>query len=72
MDNKFKQLAIDSHIELFDDTGVETTQGNLQKFAELVEQYVLTNITKIWYEQGLDLKGAELHKLLASYDELTK
>ena len=40
-----------------------------QKFAELLIQECTENFTKVWYEQGLDIRGAELDKFLKRFKE---
>ena len=40
-----------------------------QKFAELLIQECTENFTKVWYEQGLDIRGAELDKFLKRFEE---
>ena len=40
-----------------------------QKFAELIVQECKENFAKVWYEQGLDIRGAELGKFLTRFEE---
>ena len=40
-----------------------------QKFAELIVQECKENFAKVWYEQGLDIQGAELAKFLTRFEE---
>ena len=38
-------------------------------FAELIVRECAENFTKVWYEQGLDIRGAELDKFLKRFEE---
>ena len=42
----------------------------MAKFAELVEQDCIDKFIKVWYKQGLDVRGAELHEFMLCYEEL--
>ena len=42
-----------------------------QKFAELLIQECTENFAKVWYEQGLDIRGAELDKFMKRFEELS-
>lgn len=39
------------------------------KHAELIVKECAKNVTKVWYEQGLDIRGAELDKFLKRFSE---
>lgn len=41
-----------------------------KKFAELIEQNCIDKFIKVWYEQGLDVRGSELGKFMLRYEEL--
>jgi hypothetical protein len=41
----------------------------IEIFAELIVKECKENFAKIWYEQGVDCRGAELGKLLTRFDE---
>jgi hypothetical protein len=41
----------------------------VEKFAELIVQECAENFAKVWYEQGLDIRGAELDKFMKRFDE---
>jgi len=45
------------------------TQDELQKFAELIVRECAENFTKVWYEQGLDIRGAEIDKFMNRFNE---
>jgi hypothetical protein len=40
-----------------------------EKFAELIIKECVENFAKVWYEQGLDIRGAELNKFMKRFDE---
>lgn len=42
---------------------------NLEKFAELIVRECKENFSKVWYEQGMDIRGAEIGKFLTRFDE---
>jgi hypothetical protein len=39
------------------------------KFAELIVRECAENFAKVWYEQGLDICGAELDKFMKRFNE---
>jgi len=41
----------------------------LEQFAELIVRECKEDFTKVWYEQGLDIRGAEIGKFLTRFDE---
>jgi hypothetical protein len=40
-----------------------------EKFAELIVQECKENFAKVWYEQGMDIRGADLDKFLTRLEE---
>jgi len=48
-------------VELYDDA--------VTKFAELIVQECKENFAKVWYEQGLDVRGAEWDKFIKRFNE---
>jgi hypothetical protein len=40
-----------------------------QKFAELIVRECKENFAKVWYEQGVDCRGAELDKFMTRFDQ---
>lgn len=40
-----------------------------RKFAELIVKECAENLTKVWYEQGMDIRGAEIGKFLTRFNE---
>ena len=41
----------------------------IEKFAELIVRECKENFSKVWYEQGMDIRGAEIGKFLTRFDE---
>ena len=58
-----------STVMLADDGGNEVLNAYLAKFAELIVKECAENFTKVWYEQGLDIRGAELDKFMKRFNE---
>ena len=42
---------------------------DLEYFAQLIVQECKENFYKVWYEQGMDIRGAELSKFLTRFEE---
>jgi hypothetical protein len=40
-----------------------------EKFAELIVRECKENFAKVWYEQGVDCRGAELDKFMTRFDQ---
>ena len=40
-----------------------------EKFAELIVRECVESLTKVWYEQGMDIRGAEIGKFLTRFNE---
>jgi hypothetical protein len=40
-----------------------------EKFAELIVRECKENFAKVWYEQGVDCRGAELDKFMARFEQ---
>jgi len=40
-----------------------------QVFAELIVRECKENFAKVWYEQGVDCRGAELDKFMTRFDQ---
>ena len=59
--------------ELLEQAGVKYTimpkDTVYEKFAELIVRECKENFDKVWYEQGLDIRGAEISKFLIRFDE---
>jgi len=48
---------------------MEDTQSILARFAELIVRECKENFAKVWYEQGVDCRGAELDKFMARFEQ---
>ena len=44
---------------------------SIEKLTELIVAECKENFAKVWYEQGMDIRGAELNKFLARFDDYT-
>ena len=47
----------------------DTREFFAEKFAELIVRECKENFAKVWYEQGLDIRGAELDKFMKRFNE---
>jgi hypothetical protein len=60
-------------IEVLSGRGFDETQYterfNKEKFAKLIVVECKENFAKVWYEQGLDIRGAELDKFMKRFNE---
>ena len=50
-------------------TWPQYTIDDPKKFAELIVQECKENFAKVWYEQGIDVRGAELDKFMKRFEE---
>ena len=66
MNERIKLLAEQAGFKPFD---VREDDIKFKKFAELIVRECAENFTKVWYEQGLDIRGAELDKFLKRFEE---
>ena len=75
MNKRIRQLALQAGAETWSRapmravTGLAFTDENLEKFAELIVKECKENFAKVWYEQGMDIRGAELDKFLTRFEE---
>jgi hypothetical protein len=71
MNERLKQLAIESKLIAPEYNGFDHTRLSIsqQRFAELIVQKCKENFAKVWYEQGVDCRGAELGKFMARFEE---
>jgi hypothetical protein len=53
----------------FGGEGVDYSNFDPKKFAELIVRECKENFAKVWYEQGMDIRGAELDKFLTRFEE---
>lgn len=45
------------------------TENDIEKFGQLIVRECEETLAKVWYEQGLDVRGAELGKFLTRFEE---
>jgi hypothetical protein len=45
------------------------TDPSIERFAELIVRECKENFGKVWYEQGLDIRGAEFGKFMTRFEE---
>lgn len=74
MNERIQELAKEHFCRIEFDNGnthecYEFSESELEKFAELIVQECAENFTKVWYEQGLDIRGAELGKFMKRFNE---
>jgi hypothetical protein len=48
---------------------VKAFESRMETVAELIVRECAENFAKVWYEQGLDIRGAELDKFMKRFDE---
>jgi hypothetical protein len=48
---------------------INKTNLDIEKFAELIVRECKENFGKVWYEQGLDIRGAELGKFMTRFEQ---
>jgi len=46
-----------------------TSETALQNFAELMVQECTLHLAKVWYDQGLDIRGASLNDLITQFNK---
>ena len=73
MNERIRELDKQARIWAMDNTifpiSSHIPSGYTEKFAELIVQECKENFTKVWYEQGLDIRGAELGKFMTRFEE---
>jgi len=76
MNERIQKLALQAGIELpnnvvdgINGPGVVSEKDKLAKFAELIVRECKENFAKVWYEQGVDCRGAELGKFMTRFEE---
>jgi hypothetical protein len=68
MNERIKELAEQAGMIIVDDEF--STYGKFaEKFAELIVRECKENFGKVWYEQGLDIRGAELGKFMTRFKQ---
>ena len=70
MNERIKELAeqATTYIEPTSNSG-EGWIFDKEKFAELIVRECKENFAKVWYEQGVDCRGAELDKFMTRFDQ---
>jgi hypothetical protein len=56
-------------VEQATDRDFDRVTFDKEKLAELIVRECKENFAKVWYEQGLDIRGAELGKFLSRFEE---
>jgi hypothetical protein len=70
MNERIKQLAEQAGSTHKQNLGVyQFYTDELEKFAELIVKECKENFAKVWYEQGVDCRGAELGKFMTRFEE---
>jgi len=69
MNERIEQLADQCMTERQDSNGVYVEYFDHKKFAELLVQKCKEDFAKVWYEQGMDIRGAELDKFMTRFEE---
>jgi len=65
-----RQFEKESKLEIFGlGARRDIWEKALEKYAELIVRECAENFAKVWYEQGLDIRGAELDKFMKRFDE---
>lgn len=68
MNKRIQELEKQSYVDVDHGDGVYQ-QFNRCKFAELIIQECRENFAKVWYEQGMDIRGADLFKFLNQFEK---
>jgi hypothetical protein len=68
MNERVKILWAKAAESNFGDSWEEQT-AFMSKFAELIVAECKENFSKVWYEQGMDIRGAEIGKFLTRFEE---
>jgi hypothetical protein len=70
MNERIREFLKQCEFENYDWNGTLIEVGfDAEKFAELIVQECKENFAKVWYEQGLDVRGAELNKFMLQFNE---
>jgi hypothetical protein len=69
MNERIKELLNQAGIYQPDRFDAIDGSNQMEKFAELIVQECKENFAKVWYEQGMDIRGAELDKFLTRFEE---
>ena len=66
---KFAEVTYNNYTMATFDTNKSIETLFEEKFAELIVQECADVAAKVWYEQGLDIRGAELGKFMKRFNE---
>ena len=66
---KFAEVTYNNYTMATFDTNKSIETLFEEKFAKLIVSECAENFTKVWYEQGLDIRGAELGKFMKRFNE---
>jgi hypothetical protein len=69
MNERIKQLLNQAGIYQPDRFDAIDGSNQMEKFAELIVKECKENFAKVWYEQGVDCRGAELDKFMARFEQ---
>jgi len=71
MNERIKQLAeqATTTVSAVPNKSMAWTYFDTEKFAELIVRECKENFGKVWYEQGLDIRGAELGKFMTRFEQ---
>jgi hypothetical protein len=75
MNERIKQLAEQAGLRFTQQLSnpmvpvVDGKELDFEKFAELLIQEYKAAIEVVWYKQGIDIRGAQLGKILVEVDE---
>ena len=66
MNERILELAKQAGLKFPSETAMSPVE---LKFAELIVRECKENFAKVWYEQGVDCRGAELDKFMTRFDQ---
>ena len=77
MNKRIQQLAEQAGARFFKNGAMVVADGSssgngrefIPGFSKLLLAECRENIARVWYEQGLDLRGADLEKFLTRFDQ---
>ena len=67
MNDKIEELKKQCYLNLL--VREDDNEYDMELFAELIIKECKKNFIKVWYEQGLDIRGAEISKFLTRFEE---
>jgi hypothetical protein len=72
MNERIKELsniAYMNHVERNPHSSFGRRYDYDKEFAELIIKECTENFAKVWYDQGLDVRGAELNKVMLQFNK---